>query len=61
VRPKDDVVDVDVDVDVDVVVDLDVNVNVDLDGTTLTSKHLGEHGDNGFEAAHAVIVASRCG
>ena len=56
-RPKDDLVDVDV--DVDVVVDLDVNV--DLDGTTLTSKHRGEHGDNGFEEAHAVIVALRCG
>ena len=41
-------------VDVDVVVD--VNVNVDVDGTTLTSEHLGQHGDDAFEAAAALVV-----
>ena len=37
----------------------DLVVNVDVYGTTLTSEHLGEHGDNGLEQADAAIVALR--
>ena len=43
---------------VDVVADLDVNVNVDLDDTTLTSEHLGQHGDVN-DGAVPVSLATR--